>query len=167
MQEVWEMKLSSVQFIDLETLIKIYTDRINQINFYQLEPERKIVLKDDAFSHIKYDSKLDEDNREIIDGENPKKYCDIRLIRSVKHDGTLSFTHNLIIGAFNKIVNKEVNDKRRENEIPSTYIIGKLRLEIYAINHRDEKKGISYGEEDVISIPIKFEYENKQENKNG
>lgn len=119
--------------------------------------EKFINCNNIKLEHILYDPILDQDNKNKINADNEHNHCDIFLIRSVVHDGTLYFLHELIINTFSLIINSCINDKRRENEYPILYKIGKMRIETEGCEVIN-KYGILLSSRNIVCIPIKFEY---------
>lgn len=124
------------QYITLEEFIK---------NFIKVPPN---------LDHIEYDPLLDEDNNILIDCNAPKKHCDVRIIRSVIHDGTYLFTHNIIIDTFLLLINKNLTLKDK-NCVPKKYIVSNCRLE-----HHDtdiiNKHNIRLRSKNISCIAVKF-----------
>lgn len=131
-----------VEYLTLERLTDLY-------KFYGGNAE--------GHAHITYNEKLDLDNQEKIDAGLPKNYCDIRIIRSMKYDGTLSHLYDLILDAFNGLVLKQTFDKSKGSENIIGYEIGKARIEHHQLDHNEayiEEKGIFLHSRCVLSIPV-------------
>ena len=135
-----------------------------EVNWIDLEDVKQMIegminhkFKEGDLKHIEYDPKLDEDNKDPIDPNNEKNHCDIRIIRSTSHDGTLLFTHEVITNAYLPLINKTVNHKDYPEKIPNRYLVGKMRIEHHTVDFQNEH-GIKMTQRDKVSIPVKFIY---------
>lgn len=121
---------------------------------YTLDPidEIKRMLVQNGYpagelTHITYDPEVNDD-------------YDYRIIRSSAHDGTLIFTHQNVDSALLNLVNK----KSYYTEIPDELDdIADVRYEIGDITIKAEYRKVKWfeGQDETVSIPVKFYYERK------